>query len=344
MNKPFLSKNFLIIVGVLVLIAAIVIAWKGISTISTAEDAPPLAVREPNFEYYGWFAVDYTEPTKAMERMRTYTNTAFATIPLQVKILKRLGFKHIVYATVFTHQAIIDQLEKEMSTPIPELYGVKLYATGIPNYRERYFALYRIKLEDLKRSLEETGALEAIDVFYLADEPAIARTIYPDQAFLDQMVLEFKGVFKDKKTMMVFAQYPEPRDPRAIWAGAHFAVPPALDIVAVDPYIDPKKVNCDTENIRRWLYTGALASNIEWAKQFNKPIIVVGDAQLRDGKPLNFCYPRATFDILKEDKDVAGLIWYQYDSSYEEASDFGELSGAANDPKLVGLIESLGTK
>ena len=49
-----------------------------------------------------------------------------------------------------------------------------------------------------------------------------------------------------------------------------------------------------------------------------------------------------TFDILKSDKDVEGLIWYQYDKSYKEASDSGELSGAANDPEFVRMIENLG--
>ena len=72
---------------------------------------------------------------------------------------------------------------------------------------------------------------------------------------------------------------------------------------------------------------------------------MIGDAQIRDGKAINFCYPQATFDILKEDKSVVGLIWYQYDISYKESSpDFGELSGAANVPEFVKFIEQLGKK
>ncbi len=343
MDQSFLSKNTIILVATVVVVAIVVIAWNGVPTTRTVNQ-PALTMREPNFEYYGWFAVDYSKPTDDLKRMRNYTNTAFATTPQQAEILKQLGYPHIVYALAFTHQAILDQLEQEMNSPIPELYGIKLYATGIPNYRQKYFALYQIKLEELKRSLDEVGVLENIDAFYLADEPAIRRTYYPDQAFLDQLVVDFKQVFKDKKTIMVFAEYVEPRDPRAIWAGAHFMAPPALDIVGVDPYIDPKKVNCDTENIRKWLYSGAQASNIDWAKQFNKPIMVIGDAQIRDGKALDFCYPQATFDILKEDKNVVGLIWYQYDFSYREDSDFGQLSGAANVPEFVRFVEQLGTK
>src|SRR3989344_3898026 len=269
MDKTILTKKTLIIAG-LAVIAVLFMFWKGNPSSPRAEDAAPLAPRESSFEYYGWFAVDYSEPTEDMKRIRTYTNSGFAAQPLQAKILKELGFKHIVYATAFTDQAVLDQLEAGMSTPIPVSYEVKLYATGIPGYREKYFTLYRTKLEELRRSLEETGSLDAIDLFYLADEPAIQRNIYPDQEFLDRTVVEFKRVFGDKKTTMVFAQYPEPRDPRAVWAGPHFAPPPALDIVGTDPYMDFKKVSCDTESIRSWLYERKPATNIHWAKQFGK--------------------------------------------------------------------------
>jgi len=338
------SKTVITVVAGMTVIVAFFLFWKSFPQNSQIEDVASPAPRESSFEYYGWFAVDYSTPTEDLKRIRAYTNTGFAVVPLQAKILKGLGFKHIVYMTAFTDQAVLDQLETGMSTPIPVSYEVKLYATGIPGYREKYFALYRTKLEELRRSLEETGSLDAIDLFYLADEPAIQRNIYPDQEFLDRTVVEFKRVFGDKKTTMVFAQYPEPRDPRAVWAGPHFAPPPALDIVGTDPYMDFKKVSCDTESIRSWLYERNPATNIHWAKQFGKPIIVIGDAQIRDGKELDFCYSKATFDILKADKDVAGLIWYQYDKSYKEASDFGELSGAANDPEFVRMIENLGRK
>lgn len=308
---------------------------------SNVEDTEPLAPHETEFEYYGWFAVDYVTPTSALKRIRTYTNTAFATTPLQANILKELHFEHIIYATAFNNQAVLDRLEEEERTPLPESYGVKLYAKGIPNYQEKFFALYRTELAELKESLG--GSMDAIDLFYLADEPALNRNVYPDQAFLDRMVTEFKGMFPGKKTTMVFAQYPEPRDPRAVWAGPHFEPPGALDIVSVDPYIDLAKVDCDVENIRKWLYQGGQNSNIDWATRFGKPIVVIGDAQIRDGKALDSCYPQATFDILKTDKNVVGLIWYQYDKSYKEASDFGELSGAANNPAFVHMIENLGT-
>lgn len=308
------------------------------------EDVESPAPRNSNFEYYGWFLVDYSSPTADLIRVRAYTNTGFAVSPPQAQILRDLGFKHIVYVTASTDQAILDQLEAELRAPIPLTNNTKLYATGIPNYREKYFSLYRIKLVELKESL--TSSLEAIDVFYLADEPALNRHVYPDQAFLDQKVTEFEHVFGDKKTMMVFAQYPEPRDPLVVWAGEHFAPPPALDIVGVDPYIfwNSEEIACDTNSIRRWLYETNPYSNINWAKQYRKPLIVIGDAQILDGKALDSCYPQATFDILKADRDVTGLIWYQYDKSYNEVSGWGAISGAANAPEFVRVIENLGKK
>ena len=35
----------------------------------------------PPFEYYGWVSVYYTESSYDLERMSTYTNTAFAVSP-----------------------------------------------------------------------------------------------------------------------------------------------------------------------------------------------------------------------------------------------------------------------
>ncbi|MBI5723462.1 MAG: hypothetical protein HZA50_05850 [Planctomycetes bacterium] len=374
----FTKKTALIVIVALAVMAVFFVFWKAYSPIRDSplkmapplttyasggektqrrfqradkvDDAAPLMPCGTNFEYYGWFAVHYTEPTPELKRIRQYTNTAFAVIPLQAKVLKELGFKHVVYSISFITQEIIDQLIEEAGGSIPEFTvkdpksgkeypsGVKDYAKGIPGFREKFFALYRPKLDTLKRSLEEIGALNVVDVFYLADEPALNRNIYLDQEFLDQIVAKFKQVFLGKKTVMVFSQNPGDPFPGT---GKHLAAPPALDIVGVDPYFDPKKVSCDTESVRSWLYEKDPYTNINWAKQFKKPIIVIGDAQLRNGKAIGRFYPKATFDILKADKDVVGLIWYQYDKSYKEASDSGELSGAANDPELVRLIESM---
>ncbi len=114
-----------------------------------------------------------------------------------------------------------------------------------------------------------------------------------------------------------------------------------LHIVMVDPYIDPQQTDCETENIRQWLYQDASASDINWASQFNKPIVVIGDAQVRDGVPLDSCYPQATFDILKSDTTIRDLVWYRFDKSYNEETSAGTISGAANSPVFVQIIESL---
>lgn len=329
------KKRLVVITGLAIIaIFSFLSYWQNLQP----EDAAPLAPREAIFEYYGWFMVDYVKPTPALKRIRAYTNTAFAYNPLQTKVLKETGFPHIVY--VFNPEETLSQLD---GGNIPEIMigeyksGVKDYIRGIPGYREKFFTLYRAKLTELKRSLEEAGTLGTTDIFYLADEPALHRNIYLDQAFLGQLVAEFKQVFPDKKASMAFAQNPDPLTNSFPGTGKHLAPPPLLDIVMIDPYIDPLKVGCERENIRAWLYEENPYSNISWAKQYGKPIIVAGDAQLRKGKPLDACYPEATFEILKDDPDIHGLIWFAYDRSYKEE----ELSGAANDPQFVRLIENL---
>ena len=214
---------------------------------------------------------------------------------------------------------------------------MKNYAGDIFRYREKFFTLYRSKLFTIREALAAQGSLGAVDIFYLADEPALHRTIYPDQEFLNQIVEEFKRIFPDKKAMMVFAENWDPYGNPYPGTGRHLDPPPLLDLVAVDPYIDPAMVSCEEESVSKWLYEDAPASKISWAKRFGKPILVVGDAQLRDGQSLAHCYPRAIFKILLKDKNIHGLIWFAYDKSYKE----GHLSGAANDPSYVHLIEGL---
>jgi hypothetical protein len=87
------------------------------------------------------------------------------------------------------------------------------------------------------------------------------------------------------------------------------------------------------------LYSENSLSNINWAKQFDKPIIVVGDAEIKAGHSPKDCYITETYHILKDDSSIAGLIWFIYDKQYNEG---GYFTGAANDPALVELIENLG--
>lgn len=347
MNQTVIRAKMIFIVGALVIVATVFILWRGYFSSPRVEiaDTTPLTSREANFEYYGWFAVDYIEPTSALKRIRAYTNTAFAWRPLQTDVLKELSFPHIIY--VFNPEEVVYQLAEDKKGNIPEFMieyagqeyksGVKDYAGGISGYREKFFGLYRTKLEELKHSLEETSSLGIVDVFYLADEPALHRNIYLDQEFLDQIVAEFKQAFPDKKASMVFAQNPDPVGNPFPGTGKHLAPPPLLDIIIVDPYVDLLKVDCGRENIRGWLYEDNPYSNIAWAKQYGKPIIVAGDAQLRKGKPIDSCYAKVTFEILEKDPAIRGLIWFTYDKSYKEE----ELSGAANNPKFVHMIENL---
>lgn len=277
----------------------------------------------PEFSYYGWFLVDYDKQTEDLKKIRAYTNTGFAVTTEQVSILHKMVFQHIIFMLNNDHvfQQVLSTNEAD------------------PLYQKRFFEAYRAYLLGLRQSFIDAGVLDVIDIFSLADEPELHRNIYPNQEFLEKLTGEFKKVFPEKKAAMAFAQNPDPRSP-SFERGAHFAPPQALDIVIVDPYIDPEKVKCTEESVRNWLYAQNPASNIEWGKQYKKTLIVVGDAQLRNGKQIDSCYQKLTFEILKKDKEVSGLIWFAYDRSYHES----DLSGAANDTVFVNSIESLSVK
>ncbi len=310
------------------------------------KNAPLLTSSKIVFEYYGWFSVDYNNVTPALERLRTYTNTGFVYIPDQVSVLKELNFEHIIY--VYNIEETVVELVNNENAKVSNFVilhegkeydsGIANYEAGITGFREKFFDLYRTNLVELKNALEKEGVLGSIDIFYLADEPALHRNIYLDQEFLDQIPVEFKKVFPDKQSVMVFAQNPDPIKEPFPGTGLHLIPPPALDIISIDPYIIPEEVSCEKNSVRNWLYDKNPYTNISWAKQYGKPIIVVGDAQLRDGKPIDLCYHRATYEILKSDTDISGLIWFAYDESYEE----GGLSGAANNSEFVHELERLG--
>ena len=66
----------------------------------------------------------------------------------------------------------------------------------------------------------------------------------------------------------------------------------------------------------------------------------MGDARVLGGKPPKDCWVTETYNILREDPAIRGLIWFVYDKGYEEAG--GYVRGAANDAHLVELIGRLG--
>ena len=325
-------------------LAGLIFAGLTLSACGVKETESPimLPVNHP-FDYYGWFYVLYGERDNDLAEIAEYMNTAFATSPEQVKLLKAHKFEHIIF--VFNESAILEGLWKNegRNAPDPAPAGVLFYDNEVPNFRKKFFIAYQQYMEQLKDSLIAAGVYDQIDVYYIADEPALHRNVYRDQDFLDQYVDEFHNVFQGKKSAITFA---ENKDPENLYPGTgpHYNPPEHLDLVAVDPYfIDPKTgavdLPCERTAIRDWLYKDNSFSNINWAKQFKKPIIVIGDAQLKADQPPKDCYVLETYSILKEDPAVVGLVWFIYDKEYEEGD---YLRGAANNPSLVELIETLG--
>lgn len=307
---------------------------------TSAEPLPP--VTHP-FDYYGWIYFFYGETNNDLARISSYTNTAFAISPEQVKILAPFGFEHIVY--MLNEQAALEIMYANEGQSMPD-DGSAFHEQIIPDYREKFFTAYRQSLAQTKDLLISAGVYGQIDQFYIADEPAFHRNVYLDQDFLNQYADEFKLVFTEKQSAIAFAATDDPQVVSARpESGPHFDPPPSLDVIMVDPYFydffGEVEVSCERTAIEKWLYQDNPLSNINWAKQFNKPIIVVGDAEIRGGQSAKGCHVTETYALLKDDPDIAGLIWFIYDKEYDEG---GYIIGAANDPHLVEVIENLGRK
>ncbi|MEK6751319.1 MAG: hypothetical protein AABZ00_03555 [Chloroflexota bacterium] len=295
------------------------------------------------FDYYGWVYVFYDETHNDLARISSYTNTAFATSPEQVKILAPFGFKHIVY--MLNEQATLEIMYANEGQSMPD-DGSAFHEQIIPDYREKFFEAYRQYLSQTKDLLISADVYSQIDLFYIADEPAFHRNVYVDQDFLNQYADEFKAVFTEKQSAIAFAATDDPQVVSARpQSGPHFDPPPSLDVVIVDPYFynfsGEVDVSCERAAIQKWLYQDNPLSNINWAKQFDKPIIVVGDAEIRGGQSAKDCHITETYALLKDDPAIAGLAWFIYDKEYDEG---GYIRGAANDPHLVEVIENLGRK
>lgn len=320
------------------LAALLLILFLSVTACQPAVPSEPLAPVEPPFTYYGWVYVRYTAESVDLARIRTYTNTGFAVLPAQVQTLDALNFENIIF--LFNERAILDLLWKNEGRQLPSVDGVLWHDQEIPEYREKFFRAYIQYMQDLKEEFLTAGVYDHVDIFYLADEPALHRNVYLDQGFLDRYVAEFKQVFPDKLGAITFAQAWE----STRVAGPHYDPPAQLDLVILDPYffaveLGLAEVSCDRDAIRDWLYQGNPVSSIDWAKQFGKPILVAGDAQLKDGQSPKDCYLTEMYVLLQEDPDIAGLIWFIYDKEYEEG---GYIRGGSNDPHLVELIENLG--
>lgn len=295
------------------------------------------------FEYYGWLYVHYgvTSVPNDLALVAPYSNSGFALAPQQGALLKPYAFTHNVL--LFNEAAILQLVYQNagIAMPAPNQYGVIWHANYISDFRDKYFVAYHQYMNNLKKTLTNSGTYNLFDIFYLADEPALHRNVFLDQAFLNQYVADFKTYFPGKKGAIPFAQDTSP-DAADYARGPHYNPPSALDIVDVDPFFPmhtPGQPWPDCSNVKNWLYQWNTTSNIGWAKQFGKPIIVSGDARLQSGQPVPDCYITTTYSLLKADTAVKGLIWWLYDKDYVD----GQITGGGNSSHLVNLIANLGT-
>jgi hypothetical protein len=312
----------------------------GVSLLTTVMQSHAASIA---FDYYGWFYAQYglTSAPNDLTLVAPYSNTGFAIAPQQGALLKPYAFTHNFF--VFNQSAILNIVYKNagISIPAPNQYGVVWHANYIADFRTKFFAAYHQYMSDLKNTLINNGTYNNFDAFYLVDEPALHRNIFLDQAFLDQYVADFKTYFPGKKGAIPFAQ--DTSAGAANYArGPHYNPPGTLDVVIVEPYFNvssPGQPTVTCSGVQNWLYQGNTASNINWAKQFGKPIVVVGDGRLQSGLPLPDCYISTTYNVLKADTAIKGLVWWIYDKDYVE----GQITGGGNSAHLVNLIASLGT-
>lgn len=279
-------------------------------------------IDNPGLQFYGWYAQDYTAADNDLAELASYTDTLFASDLEQARLAVEAGFRHIFYR--YEHYHILEWMTE---IPIePEAF------------RASYFQAYRAFLEDLRTRLIETGLYVAVDYFFILDEPALRRDTILDQAFLDQYVAEFDQVFPDKYSAIAFAEDPNGDGVRR---GPHLAAPPTVDVIIMDPYFWTNDLPCDPAVIRDYLYEGNPNSNLNWAFQFGKPVMLAGDAMLRRDGPPRSCYIDETYRIVSEDERITGLVWFIYDAGF--ATRDGALRGASNDPAFVAYIKGLNT-
>lgn len=295
---------------------------------------PPSSISaNSGFTHYGFYYRDYSRQNNDLSELATYTSTTFANTAEQVQLARSYGFTDIFYELKL--EEILTELLVNEGVVVTDNSVATYDFNAIAGYEAKALELYRRRLVSTRGRLMSAGVLDHVELFYLADEPAIHRNYIPSQAFLNGIEDTFKEVFPDKKSAMTFA---EDRLSVDSFRGTHFSPPQTLDILGVDPYFwDNISTGCSRDEIRRNLYVENANSTIDWALQFNKPIIVVGDAMLRSGIDPLPCYIDGVYEVLKDDQRIIGLIWFIYDS----VPLGGGLSGAANSPTLIGTIKNL---
>ncbi|MFA5132329.1 MAG: peptidoglycan-binding protein [Candidatus Paceibacterota bacterium] len=288
-------------------------------------------------DLYGYYYLDYNASRNDLNSLASYTNFGSAQSVEQVPLLVSKGFKNIMYVAL-----ISDSLQKLLASEginanggVGSTYDFRT----IPNYESKMLAVYKEDLMALKNKLAANGTLGNVTVFFTVDEPALHRNYIPNQAFLENVEKTFKTVFPDKKSTMAFAEDPA-SSASFPFRGAHMNPPTTLDVVTVDPYFFGKNtIGCSQSEIKKFLYTDNPNSTIGWAKQFGKPVYVAADAMIINGSALPECYYKETYNIVKGDSQIKGLIWFMYDSSFGDDVS----KGTSVNPSLINLIKGFTT-
>ncbi|MEQ9498710.1 MAG: hypothetical protein RIT81_17665 [Deltaproteobacteria bacterium] len=269
-------------------------------------------------DFYGWYNHPWNAQIADTAALRAYTNTITASDPNELVALYQRGFRRIVYR-VSSHG-----------------FGVRFALGGdVAAYEAAFAAQYRPFFTDLRARLEATGVMSSVVAMYVADEPALHRDVFPNQGVFDRYIAFVAAQFPNQRIAAALAQ-----DAAGAWPrGPHFAPPPALDVMMMDPYFFAS-VPCDRTSVEDYLYRTHPNSALDWAFGFGKEVWLVGDAMLRNGQPPAACHVRETMRIAQEDPRITGLMWFVYSAAFSD----GVLSGASRSPELLALVRSLSAR
>jgi hypothetical protein len=203
-----------------------------------------------------------------------------------------------------------------------------------PRFREAFFAAFESYLTELEQLLSRRGLLDDVTIWYIADEPALKRRVFRDQAFLERYAETFRRVIRGGKVAMYFAQDP---DGDGVDRGLHYDPPPEVDVMLMGAYFWNNERSCDERAIRDYIYRDNPNTHLDWAFPFDREVYLIGWALTVDGQPPRSCYVEQTWKIFRDDPRITGLVWFIYDAPFVEHA----LAGAANDTSLLRQIRGL---
>jgi len=151
-------------------------------------------------------------------------------------------------------------------------------------------------LLDLKTRLD-SYVLEPLAIIVI-DEPE-QKDFKNHPELLYQAVDLTEQIFPYSKTVITF------------YITGQLDPPNNLDWIAIDPYFYPETTNCD--ETQRSKYNEFVNFKVDWAKGFNKPIILIGQSwESAYNEMPSACQQNWYYETAKSEPNIIGLLWFIY--------------------------------